>query len=55
MDVLALPLVGAGAAYSGAARLAGPTLNLPSGGFPFGSPGNLRADLKAGLIGTSLR
>lgn len=55
MDVLALPLVGAGAAYSGAARLAGPTLNLPSGGFPFGSLGNLRADLKAGLIGTSLR
>ena len=55
IDVLALPLVGAGAAYSGAARLAGPTLDLPSGGFPFGSLGNLRADLKAGLIGTSLR
>lgn len=55
LKVLALPLVGAGAAYSGAARLAGPTLDLPSGGFPFGSLSNLRADLKAGLIGTSLR
>ena len=54
LEVLALPLVGAGAAYSGAARLAGPTLDLPSGGFPFGSLGNLRADLNAGLIGTSL-
>ena len=55
MDVLALPLVGAGTAYSGAARLAGPTLDLPSGGFPFGSLSSLKADLKAGLIGTSLR
>ena len=55
IDVSALPLVGAGAAYSGAARLAGPTLDLPSGGFPFGSLANLRADLKAGLIGTSVR
>jgi uncharacterized protein (TIGR03492 family) len=54
LDVLALPLVGAGAAYSGAARLAGPTLDLPSGGFPFGSLSNLSADLRAGLIGTSL-
>ena len=55
LEVLALPLVGPGAAYSGRARLAGPTLDLPSGGFPFGSLGNLRADLNAGLIGTSLR
>ncbi len=55
LEVLALPLVGPGAAYNGAARLAGPTLDLPSGGFPFGSLGNLRADLKAGLIGTSLQ
>ncbi|WP_407569066.1 lipid-A-disaccharide synthase-related protein [Deinococcus altitudinis] len=54
LEVLALPLVGAGAAYGGVARLAGPALHLPSGGFPFGSLSNLRADLKAGLIGTSL-
>lgn len=53
-EVLALPLVGAGAAYLGAAQRTGPTLDLPSGGFPFGSLDNLRADLKAGLIGTSL-
>jgi uncharacterized protein (TIGR03492 family) len=55
VGVLALPLVGGGAAYSGPAHLAGPTLDLPSGGFPFGSLNNLRADLSAGLIGTSLR
>lgn len=51
-----LPLVGGGRAYAGvpgAARL-GPTLALPSGGFPFGSAANLRADLRAGLIGTTL-
>jgi len=53
-DVLALPLVGTGAAYVGAAQRTGPTLDLPSGGFPFGSLDNLRADLKAGLLGTSL-
>lgn len=51
-----LPLVGEGRAYAGvpgAARM-GPTLSLPSGGFPFGSAANLRADLRAGLIGTTL-
>ena len=54
LELLALPLVGAGAAYTSLARLAGPTLDLPSGGFPFGSLSNLRADLNAGLIGASL-
>jgi uncharacterized protein (TIGR03492 family) len=54
-DLLALPLVGGGSAYTGLAGLAGPILDLPSGGFPFGSLNNLKADLKAGLIGTSAR
>ncbi|MGY2892816.1 lipid-A-disaccharide synthase-related protein [Deinococcus sp. UYEF24] len=54
LELLALPLVGAGAAYSGVARLVGKALDLPSGGFPFGSLSNLRGDLNAGLIGTSL-
>ena len=54
-EVLTLPLVGAGSAYRGVATLAGPTLDLPSGGFPFGSLENLRADLRAGLIGSSVR
>ncbi|WP_019585353.1 lipid-A-disaccharide synthase-related protein [Deinococcus apachensis] len=51
-----LPLVGAGRAYAGlpgVTRL-GSALDLPSGGFPFGSLGNLRADLRAGLVGASL-
>ncbi|WP_245576152.1 lipid-A-disaccharide synthase-related protein [Deinococcus murrayi] len=51
-----LPLVGEGRAYAGvpgATRL-GPTLRLPSGGFPFGSAANLWADLRAGLLGTTL-
>ena len=50
----ALPLVGAGAAYVQAAEVVGPPLALPSGGFPFGSLDNLRADLRAGLVRTSL-
>ncbi|MFC5849759.1 lipid-A-disaccharide synthase-related protein [Deinococcus petrolearius] len=54
LGLLALPLVGEGRAYAGVARVAGPVLNLPSGGFPFGSLENLRADLRAGLVGTSL-
>ena len=54
LELLALPLVGAGTAYGRLARLVGKALDLPSGGFPFGSLSNLRADLKAGLIGTSL-
>lgn len=51
-----LPLVGAGRAYAGLPGVTriGPALDLPSGGFPFGSPGNLRADLRAGLVGASL-
>ncbi|WP_104991047.1 lipid-A-disaccharide synthase-related protein [Deinococcus sp. NW-56] len=51
-----LPLVGEGRAYAGVpgATKIGPTLSLPSGGFPFGSVANLRADLRAGLIGTTL-
>lgn len=52
--VVALPLVGRGAAYAGLADLRGPALDLPSGGFPFGSLENLRADLRAGLVGRSL-
>lgn len=50
------PLVGQGRAYtrvSGAARV-GRVLNLPSGGFPFGSLENLQADLKAGLVPDSV-
>lgn len=53
LRVLALPLVAQGAAYAGLAELAGPLLDLPSGGFPFGSAENLRADLEAGLLSTS--
>ncbi|UBV42862.1 lipid-A-disaccharide synthase-related protein [Deinococcus taeanensis] len=52
---LALPLVARGRAYEGVAAVQGPLLELPSGGFPFGSAGNLRADLRAGLLTTSLR
>ena len=51
-----LPLVGPGRAYAdlpGVVRV-GTTLDLPSGGFPFGSLENLRADLRAGLVGASL-
>ncbi|WP_288480515.1 lipid-A-disaccharide synthase-related protein [uncultured Deinococcus sp.] len=54
LSLLALPLVGEGRAYAGVAEVAGPVLNLPSGGFPFGSLENLRADLGAGLVGTSV-
>lgn len=52
----ALPLVGEGRAYAGVPGVTrlGPTLSLPSGGFPLGSAANLRADLRAGLIGTTL-
>lgn len=53
-EVLALPLVARGRAYDGVAQVSGPLLDLPSGGFPFGSLDNLRADLGAGLVGTSL-
>ena len=51
-----LPLVGSGRAYAGLPGVTrvGPALDLPSGGFPFGSVGNLRADLRAGLVGASL-
>ena len=52
--LLALPLVGEGHAYAGAAQVGGPLLTLPSGGFPFGSLDNLRADLRAGLVDKSL-
>ncbi|MEW6421052.1 MAG: lipid-A-disaccharide synthase-related protein [Deinococcota bacterium] len=52
-----LPLVGAGQAYTGLPGVTrvGAALDLPSGGFPFGSLKNLRADLRAGLVGASLR
>lgn len=51
-----LPLVGSGRAYAGFAGVtrAGSPLELPSGGFPFGSLENLRADLQAGLVAASL-
>ena len=50
------PLVGEGRAYTALpdATRVGRVLRLPSGGFPFGSLDNLRADLRAGLIGESL-
>ncbi|BDP42375.1 lipid-A-disaccharide synthase [Deinococcus aetherius] len=52
-----LPLVGAGRAYAGVPGVTrvGEELPLPSGGFPFGSAANLLADLRAGLVGGSLR
>jgi len=55
-EVRVLPLVGAGRAYAGlpGAVRVGAALELPSGGFPLGSLANLRADLRAGLIGASL-
>ncbi|SEJ59676.1 conserved hypothetical protein [Deinococcus reticulitermitis] len=52
--LLALPLVGEGRAYASLAEMAGPRLTLPSGGFPFGSLANLRADLQAGLVSASV-
>jgi uncharacterized protein (TIGR03492 family) len=50
------PLVGEGQAYAAlpTSERVGRVLRLPSGGFPFGSLDNLRADLRAGLIGESL-
>lgn len=53
--LLALPLVAEGKAYAGVAGVVGPLLTLPSGGFPFGSLENLRADVRAGLLTTSVR
>lgn len=53
--LLALPLVAEGKAYAGLAEVVGPLLTLPSGGFPFGSLENLRADVRAGLLTTSVR
>ena len=53
--LLALPLVAEGKAYAGMAEVVGPLLTLPSGGFPFGSLENLRADVRAGLLTTSVR
>ncbi|MBB6099277.1 uncharacterized protein (TIGR03492 family) [Deinobacterium chartae] len=51
----ALPLVGSGRAYEGLSRVIGPRTTLPSGGFPFSTPQNLRADLQAGLVPDALR
>lgn len=48
------PLVGGGRAYAGLADAVSAPLRLPSGGFPFASLDNLRADLRAGLISGSL-
>ncbi len=54
-EVLALPLVGDGKRYEGVAKaILGPRKPMPSGGFPFNSPANLLADLRAGFIGDSL-
>lgn len=54
LSLRALPLVGEGHAYAGVAEVGGPLLTLPSGGFPFGSLENLRADLQAGLLSASV-
>lgn len=54
LPLLALPLVDEGRAYAGTVPVGGPLLALPSGGFPFGSLDNLRADLRAGLVERSL-
>ncbi|ANE44894.1 lipid A disaccharide synthase [Deinococcus puniceus] len=50
------PLVGEGRAYTAVSEAVrvGRVLRLPSGGFPFGSVGNLRADVAAGLVQESL-
>ncbi|MDV6375711.1 lipid-A-disaccharide synthase-related protein [Deinococcus arenicola] len=50
------PLVGEGLPYAklGNANRVGRVLSLPSGGFPFGSLENLKADLGTGLIGNSI-
>ncbi|UQN06431.1 lipid-A-disaccharide synthase-related protein [Deinococcus sp. QL22] len=50
------PLVGEGKAYGAVpeAVRVGRVLRLPSGGFPFGSLGNLRADVAAGLVQESV-
>ncbi|WP_245593114.1 lipid-A-disaccharide synthase-related protein [Deinococcus frigens] len=55
-EIRSAPLVGEGRAYAsaGTSRRVGRVLRLPSGGFPFGSLDNLRADLRAGLIGDSV-
>ncbi|MBB5374681.1 uncharacterized protein (TIGR03492 family) [Deinococcus metalli] len=55
-DLRFSPLVGDGRAYTDVpgARCVGRVLELPSGGFPFGSVANLSADLRAGLIRDSL-
>ncbi|MFK7601456.1 lipid-A-disaccharide synthase-related protein [Deinococcus sp. SM5_A1] len=54
-EIRSAPLVGEGRAYAAAeANRVGRVLHLPSGGFPFGSLNNLKADLRAGLIGDSL-
>ncbi|HXE73902.1 MAG TPA: lipid-A-disaccharide synthase-related protein [Candidatus Nitrosotenuis sp.] len=52
---LALPLVGQGAGYRGAAEVVGPRRDLPSGGLLPGAPGKLVRDLAAGLLGLTLR
>lgn len=55
LEVYALPLVGRGLAYEGVAReVLGPRQEMPSGGFLFGSLGNLLADLRAGFLSMSL-
>ncbi len=54
LQLRSLPLVGEGRAYAGVAPGVGPSLRLPSGGFPFATPANLSADLRAGLIPGSL-
>ncbi|WP_245872961.1 lipid-A-disaccharide synthase-related protein, partial [Deinococcus planocerae] len=57
VEARALPLVGAGGSYAGLPGVTrvGGELRLPSGGFPFGSAASLLADLRAGLVGASLR
>ena len=55
-DLVAFPLVGNGAAWRNAGMpVAGEARALPSGGLTFHSPGHLLADLRAGLVGVTLR
>ena len=53
LELLALPLVGRGAAYEGLAPPLGPRREMPSGGFMLTSPGVLAQDLRAGFAAMS--
>lgn len=56
LELIAVPLVGPGQAYSGSGvRVMGPLSELPSAGLTLHSAGNLLADLQAGLVSLTLR